>query len=585
MPRANERIGPYQLIRKLGAGGFGEVWLARNVQALYAPEVALKLPTSDTIDLAAIHREASIWVQANGHPNVLPMIEASIYDNRAVIVSEFASDGSLEGWLEHHGNQAVPVNQAVEWTRGVLSGLAYLHARKIVHRDLKLANVLLQCATPRIADFGISRLLRTNNVSTSVIGTPFYMAPEAFWGRRDQQTDLWAVGVILYQLLCGHLPFEGRYVPEIQHRISNEEPPPVPHTVPAWLRAVVKRALAKNPDVRFATAEEMRAALVEPHITPPQPQPAPQPDPPVYFVTPETVPRPHQPRPVTVPQPQPLQPTIPVIPAVRRSRALLAGLVVTGLIMLTGIGYWIRQTTTRQEFTEIINGVKMEMVLVPGGSFMMSSPASEQGRDEDEGPQHKVTVPSFYIGKYEVTQAQWKALMGNYNPSRFTGDELPVERVSWNAANEFCEKLSHATNKTYRLPSEAEWEYACRAKTTGAYAGNFNSMAWYDITSGDKTHPVGRKQPNAFGLYDMHGNVSEWCEDVYHNSYGGEHGTPPSDGSAWLTGGEKPLRVVRGGAWSSNSGGCRSASRSSFPGNSLRDDWLGLRVVVSAKTQ
>lgn len=187
---------------------------------------------------------------------------------------------------------------------------------------------------------------------------------------------------------------------------------------------------------------------------------------------------------------------------------------------------------------------EIEMVYVQGGAFLMGSPENETGRTVDEGPQRRVSVPGFYIGKYEVTQAQWRAVMGN-NPSSFKGDNRPVENVSWNDAQEFCRKLSQMTGKTYRLPSEAEWEYAARAGTTGPYAGNLDAMGWYEKNSGGKTQPVGQKQANAWGLFDMHGNVWEWCEDFWHANYNGA----PTDGSAWLSGGDSRYRVLRGGSW------------------------------------
>jgi len=213
------------------------------------------------------------------------------------------------------------------------------------------------------------------------------------------------------------------------------------------------------------------------------------------------------------------------------------------------------------------------MVRVYGGEFLMGSPSNEEGRSVDEGPQRHVTVPGFYIGKYEVTQAQWKAVMGSgNNPSSFKGDDLPVENVSWNDAKDFCQKLTAMTGKTYRLPSEAEWEYACRAKTTGAYAGNLDAIAWYSNNSGNRAHPVGQKQANAFGLFDMHGNVREWCEDHWHNNYNGA----PTDGSAWVDISRSASdRVLRGGGWDYSD--CRSALRNSFsPGN--RDYNLGFRL-------
>ena len=194
---------------------------------------------------------------------------------------------------------------------------------------------------------------------------------------------------------------------------------------------------------------------------------------------------------------------------------------------------------------------------------------------------HEVSVPSFYIGKFQITQKQWQAVMGN-NPSHFKGDDLPVERVSWHDAQAFCEKLRAMTSKAFRLPSEAEWEYACRAGTTGDYAGELDEMAWYCKNSDRKTHPVGQKKPNAFGLCDMLGNVWEWCEDVSHDDYNGA----PNDGSAWMDGGYQNSRVLRGGSWVDGNSSCCSATR--WGNNSgviinVNVDY-GFRVVVSART-
>jgi formylglycine-generating enzyme required for sulfatase activity len=225
-------------------------------------------------------------------------------------------------------------------------------------------------------------------------------------------------------------------------------------------------------------------------------------------------------------------------------------------------------------FTEDLKGVKLEMVYVPGGKFTMGS----SDKRDDEKPPHPVTVPNFYMGKFQITQAQWQAVMGK-NPSHFKGDDLPVENVSWDAAQEFCQKLSQLTQKAYRLPTEAEWEYACRAGTTGDYAGKLDEMGWYAENSGKKTHPVGKKQANAFGLYDMHGNVWEWCEDVWHDNYD----SAPDDGSAWVKGGDQKRRVMRGGSWFGNANYCRSASRFNDQ-PAIYYINIGVRVVVSART-
>jgi formylglycine-generating enzyme required for sulfatase activity len=181
------------------------------------------------------------------------------------------------------------------------------------------------------------------------------------------------------------------------------------------------------------------------------------------------------------------------------------------------------------------------MVLIPAGTFMMGS-----NKSDAEKPVHEVTFQEgFYMGKYEVTQAQYRAVTGT-NPSANKGcDECPVEVVGWNDVQGFIRRLNGMRGRfTYKLPSEAEWEYACRAGTTGDYAGNLDAMAWYGKNSGNKTHPVGQKQPNALGLYDMQGNVWEWCQDWYHDGYSGA----PTDGSAWMGGGDPGNRVIRGGA-------------------------------------
>ncbi len=233
-------------------------------------------------------------------------------------------------------------------------------------------------------------------------------------------------------------------------------------------------------------------------------------------------------------------------------------------------------------FTEKLpKGVTLEMVGLPAGQFLMGSPDSDPDAKSDEKPQHQVKVNSFAIGKYPVTQAQYEAVMGN-NPSRFQNNpQNPVEKVSWNDAQAFCQKLSQISGKTYRLPTEAEWEYACRAGTTTRYyfgddANQLGDYAWYAGNSQQTTHPVGQKKPNAWELYDMSGNVWEWCEDNWHDSYE----NAPRDDSAWLRNNNN-YHIVRGGSWDFNPYYCRSASRIRFsPGFDF--NYLGFRVVCGA---
>jgi formylglycine-generating enzyme required for sulfatase activity len=226
------------------------------------------------------------------------------------------------------------------------------------------------------------------------------------------------------------------------------------------------------------------------------------------------------------------------------------------------------------------NSIGMEFILIPAGSFIMGADQNFEEADDDETPQHQVKISQpFYLGKYEVTQAQWTAVMGN-NPSRFKGRSNPVEQVSWDDAQRFIEQLNaREGHNRYRLPTEAEWEYAARAGTTGAYSfgddGHLGRYGWHgeDWDSGS-THPAGQKQPNTWGLYDMHGNVWEWVRDWYSEEY--YHRSPSTDPAGPWSG---SYRVLRGGAWYCKARDCRSAYRGAFaPGN--RFDYLGFRLAL-----
>ena len=235
-------------------------------------------------------------------------------------------------------------------------------------------------------------------------------------------------------------------------------------------------------------------------------------------------------------------------------------------------------TASYQNGTLRVGDVSYKMVYVQGGTFTMGA-TSEQGYDaySDEKPAHSVTLSSYYIGQTEVTQALWKAVMGN-NPSNSKGDNLPVEEVSWDDCQEFVSKLNRLTGKNFRLPTEAEWEYAARggSKSRGyKYSGSntLGSVAWYDDNSGSTTHPVGTKSSNELGLYDMSGNVLEWCQDWK----GGYSSSPQTNPKGPNSGAE---RVNRGGSWSIIAGFCRVSIRGNFP-PSDRYCFLGLRLVLS----
>ncbi|MFM6588651.1 MAG: formylglycine-generating enzyme family protein, partial [Microcystis panniformis] len=276
-----------------------------------------------------------------------------------------------------------------------------------------------------------------------------------------------------------------------------------------------------------------------------------------------------------------------------------------------------KESKQSQYFSEDLgNGITLEMVAIPGGTFTMGTEDEEIERlvkkfnwegFRRERPQHQVTVPPFFLGKYPITQAQWRAIASrtdlkvkqdldlNLNPAYFKdspdSDRRPVEQVNWYDAIEFCARLSKLTGREYRLPSEAEWEYACRAGTTtpfyfgetitGDLANYDASKTYTDEPKGEyrkQTTPVGQFPPNAFGLYDMHGNVWEWCADTWHDNYDGA----PRDGSVWIDNGNDNRSPLRGGSWYTNPNNCRSAYRNNLNRRDNSNFNNGFRVVCGA---
>ena len=243
-------------------------------------------------------------------------------------------------------------------------------------------------------------------------------------------------------------------------------------------------------------------------------------------------------------------------------------------------GGTVKRVATKASYsngTLTVNGIKYNMVWVDGGTFRMGA-TPEQGSDayDNEKPVHSVTLSGYYIGKTEVTQALWKAVMGS-NPSYFKGDNLPVEQVSWDDCQKFIRKLNALTGQNFRLPTEAEWEFACRGGNNSCgykYSGSnyIDNVAWYDGNSGNKTRPVATKLPNELGIYDMTGNVWEWCSDWKGDYSSGAQTNPkgPYDGSG---------RVIRGGSWCFSAGFCRSSSRYYFSPD-LRFNGHGLRLSL-----
>ncbi|TRT99537.1 MAG: serine/threonine protein kinase, partial [Microcystis aeruginosa Ma_AC_P_19900807_S300] len=403
-----------------------------------------------------------------------------------------------------------------------------------VHRDLKPGNILKVNQQYKLADFGLIRTLNNKSHTQTVhnSGTIIYMPPEAFRGDISSAWDLWSLGIMLIEMTTNQLPYKfNNDINQLMAKVMNCELQ-IP-SLPKEFKQIIEGCLQKDRKQRWTAQQVLNALQPVGWNSPPSPPPAPA-----------AVKKPVSPIPL-IASPTP--------------------------------------------FTEkISNVVTLEMVSLPAGEFLMGSADSDPNAESYEKRQHQVKVNSFAIGKYPVTQAQYQAVMGT-NPSHFKNNswlknnqQNPVENVSWNDAKGFCQKLSQITGKTYRLPTEAEWEYACRAGTTTRYyfgddANQLGDYAWYDGNSQDKTHPVGQKKPNAWGLYDMSGNVFEWCEDNWHDSYE----NAPRDGSAWLIR-DNHFQILRGGSWCSHPVLCRSASRSLVNRRDYPLNFLGFRVVCGA---
>jgi formylglycine-generating enzyme required for sulfatase activity len=691
MLEKGKKVGEYILLEKLGAGGFGEVWKAEKRTELSVSYFALKFfrpKDDDTIDLEIVKKEIQTWQNLSGLPNVISVIEANKFEDYVFIVSEFAEGGSLEKWLKANNGKANSLEEAVVITRHILQGLEGMHGEGFVHRDLKPANVLLKRNTFYLADFGISRQMKTHSKTNSTAGTYEFMPPEAFEKSPSvtPQTDIWAVGAILQVLLTGQLPFPQDEIPSLITAILMSEPEPLPASVPPALREIVKRSLQKKRGDRFQTAREMHEALklnhavqiavnrheaqtVENETKTQDARTADWPDNTIpqkqkkefeertenlvinptedwraletekerrrtdeaerlQFAKAENLRRQTEAEAARrreieykreqdeinriahdlkgSQQDQPDNPGSENKWLIGIGAGVLILIIIAAIATLNKINSGTNPPATppankasnistnkpanvssgSNSSNTLKNSLGMEFVKIPSSSFMMGSPMSEKDRKEDE-IQHRVTLSKdFYLGKYEVTQAQWQAVMGG-NPSKFKGDNLPVETVSWDDAQEFIKKLNAKGEGTYRLPTEAEWEYAARGGKDGEVFGigdgknlssnqaNFDGNTPYGNAAKGKylgkTVDVGSYQVNGFGLYDMQGNVWEWCADWY-GAYPDGNVTDPKGADSGS------IRVFRGGGWSMNGSDLRSAFRNWWT-PSYRIDSLGFRLV------
>ena len=561
----------YRLIKEVGRGSFGEVWQVRDEQLDL--EVALKVYIAlDERGLEEFKGEYKNTYALN-HPNLLHATYFGVDEKRPYLVMPYcpASAVGLLGEIDE--------GTAWRFLRDVAGGLAYLHGQEILHRDIKPDNILRNEAGDFvITDFGISLRMRSTLRRNStrqmqqgeMSGTIGYMGPEMFSSNPEavKATDIWAMGVSLFELLCGELPFFGQGGGML---LRGAEIPEVHGDFSAELKGLLRACLAEAPWER-PTAEQLHwyADAKLRGENPAMPWKG-QGKSEVGFpaskeggdkgMGKQTVPRSGKGQ--TVPMAEGQGKSGGTVPEAKEGKGRKKTIwiaVVLALLLVAGIaGISVQQRATSNRIIRV-GDVEFEMVYVEGGTFTMGG-TSEQGSDafDDENPTHRVTLSAFHIGKYEVTQGLWREVMGS-NPSfHQAGDDYPVEMLSWEDCQEFVRKLNARTGLNFRLPTEAEWEYAARGgrKSRGYKYSGSNSLgdvAWYEASIGDGTHPVGRKSPNELGLYDMSGNVYEWCQDWY-GRYGSSGQTDPAGPS------RGSIRVLRGGGCS-NARRCRVSSRS-----------------------
>ena len=640
--------GRYEITSQLGRGGFAITLLARDIMQPSKPLCVVKQLRPQRTQQRIIdffHKEAVVLEKLGKHPRVPRLLAHFQEGDNLYIVQEFIAGHDLS--KEIFPGKRLSEAYVHKLLQDVLQILSFVHKHGVIHRDIKPQNLMRRRRDGKIflIDFGAVKELgslvvnsRGEVASSVIIGTPGYMPNEQNLGKACLASDVYALGMTAIAALTGIKPLELEQNPRTgeilwlqQAQVSQE------------LGEVISTMVRRHFSLRYPCAKDALQALTSTtpsrlttlHIAP-RPKQPPKPEPEKLststnvFYTKNNWKR------------RKLIQTISLlgsgfIAAILGQRILQGALNesssipsdVSGAsdavnseipvgeitpkpssnsaIALQSFEFEVvtvnpqgdiadRQTYSAKYFIEDLgNGVTLEMVKIPGGDFFMGSPADEekrsddespQHRSDDESPQHKVTVKRFFMGKFTVTQAQYQEIMGN-NPSLSKGERRPVESISWNNATEFCQNLTEKTGKTYRLPSEAEWEYACRAMTTTPFhfgetittdlANYDGSYTYADAPKGKvrkQTTEVGSFPPNAFGLYDMHGNVREWCQDTWQENYY----NAPDDGSAWVQNDNYSHRVLRGGSWNNLPVYCRSAFRYYDDPDYGYEDF-GMRVV------
>ncbi len=597
----------YRAIAYIGEGGFGRTFRAIDEKRLDTPCVIKQfLPqqqgTPALNKAEELFKQEAVRLRDLGpHPQIPDLLSFEEQDGRFYLVQEFIDGQDLLRELSQQGKfNQVQIRQLLN---DLLPVLDFFHQQKVIHRDIKPDNIIrANNGKLVLIDFGVSKQLTASVLTRmgTVTGSPGYAAPEQMQGQVFPASDLYSLALTCIRLLTGCLLTEknGVFVDELFNPMQMEWVWRQKVTVSNDLAQVLDKMLSFKVGDRYQSAADVLQALNSSSSAAPS---AAHPS----AAHPSPTPGNH---PSAAPSPT---------PGNHPSAAKTFHYEVVKLDRNGKISSCDRSSIPG--YIERIDSIEFEMLNIPAGSFLMGSPDREEGRYDSESPQHRVNVPEFFMARNQITQAQWRVVAKlpkinqylNSDPSHFKGDNLPVEQVTWYDCIEFCARLSQQTGKNYRLPSEAEWEYACRAGTTTPF--HFGETISTEVANYHGNHTYGdgkkglyRKQTtpvrslnaaNAWGLHDMHGNVWEWCLDDWHNNYTGaptngfpwlgenkneNHSQFQTDWQTWL---KKIIetnhsKLLRGGRWYYNPRYCRSAYRNYYsPGFRVND--IGFRVVVS----
>jgi formylglycine-generating enzyme required for sulfatase activity len=574
----------YSIQKCLGQGGFGITYLA------YDPILNLEVCIKELYISGYSTRGVNNTVQSqmNGgltfqnfikrfiqeaqqlapfrHPNIVRVLDVFEHNQTAYMVMEFVAGETLKHKIQREG--AMNAADAINLFNQLFDAVEEVHKKGLLHRDIKPDNIMLTSdGRVVLIDFGSARDFTEGQTSTqTAMITPGYAPPEQYSDRnqRGTYTDIYALGATLYYLLTGEKP-----IAATERHLEVLLPP---HELKSDISILISNAVIKamelKPNNRFQQIKDFREYLKTPK--PPGPS-------------------------ETLNKIKKLfnEYKIEVVILVILIGAITIGYSGSssyeyeddGIVKAQSTGNSMVQdkeaetaaSASQQNTSSNIEKFPIEMVYIAEGTFTMGCTADQIGAcDNDEIPVHQVTLNAFYIGKYEVTQAQWREVMGN-NPSHFSEcDNCPVDNVSWNEVQGFIRKLNQKTGMNFRLPTEAEWEYAARGGNQSrgyTYSGGnrIDGVAWYADNSGNKTHPVGQKSPNELGIYDMSGNVWEWCTDWF-GAYSSAGQNNPKGAHMG------PYRVLRGGSWFNYENRCRNAYRLNYMPDK-HDHTIGFRLV------